>query len=185
MFGKKSKHLINMINQAKDAKARYLVYKPTNDTRDGLFVKSRDLEQSIPARAWDINDENRFDNFKEKLIKMKNTFKLKAVFIDEVHFIPVEDMKFIYRQCRQYGYLLVVSGLITDFRQDKFPSSILLEEVADHELFFHGTCNSCNRDNAIYNILYDNGGNRVLEGDSIQPGDQEYKVLCEECFKNV
>lgn len=185
MFGKKSKHLIDMIEQAKSVKGRCLVYKPTNDTRDGLFIKSRDYEETIPALAWDLNDENRMYKFKDRLLKMKNTFKLKAVFIDEVHFLPDEDIRFIYRWCRRYGFLLIVSGLIADFRQEEFPSSMFLSAVADHELFFHGTCNSCKNDNAIHNILYDINGNRVLEGDSIQPGDEEYKVLCEECFKNV
>lgn len=184
MFGKKSKKLIDFINFSKEKKSRYIVYKPTNDTRDGLFVKSRDYEQTIPALPWDVNDESheKYDNFIKNIRTLSNPFRPKLLFFDEIHFLPVEDIIFIINICKNHKVALIVSGLETDFRQDMFPSAEYLKKVATNYYFLNGTCKQCGSDDAIYNILYDNNGNRVTEGDSIQPGDEEYGVLCKKCF---
>lgn len=183
MFGGKSKKIIDVINLSIKKRVKFLVYKPTNDTRDGLFIKSRDYEQEVAAIGWDTNNINKYDEFVTNIKSLRSIIgRPKAVFIDEVHFLSLEDITFIRETCRKHKVMLIASGLETDFKQNKFPAAEYLETYATHHVFYHGDCKECGRDNAVYNILYDENGNVVTEGETIQPGNEEYNVVCEECF---
>jgi thymidine kinase len=179
MFGQKSKKLIDVIKIAKEQKGKYLVLKPANDTRDGLFVKSRDYDEKVPAVAWDK------DNFIKQVKTFGYTIRPKIVFIDEVHFLSLEDIKYIHKICSIKDIILIASGLETDFRQKEFPAATFLKMVNTRYSFNHGICNSCEKNNAEYNVLFDEIGLIVKDGDSIQPGSDQYGVYCKNCFENL
>lgn len=185
MFGQKSKKLIDIIKIAQEQNTKYLVLKPSNDTRDGLFVRSRDYDESIPAIAWDSSNINQYKKFVEAVKQFGYTIKPKIIFIDEVHFLSLEDIKRIYKICSVRNIILIASGLETDFRRKQFPAATFLKMVATQYNFNHGNCDSCEKDNAVYNVLFDNQGFIVKEGESIQPGSEQYRVYCENCFENL
>jgi thymidine kinase len=178
MFGKKSKKLIDIINVAINEKCKYIVLKPKSDTRDGACVRSRDYDEAIPATWFDKN------TFLNQIKQFGLTIRPKIVFIDEVHFLSLDDIKYIHNICKAKGLTLVTSGLETDFRQDLFESTKYLKDYVTYYTFNHGKCNGCGEENAIYNVLY-RDGKITKDGDSIQPGDKEYKVYCEECFSKL
>jgi thymidine kinase len=185
MFGKKSKILMDLIKASHDGEdLKYLVFKPTSDTRDGLYVKSRVYERVVPALAWDQNyeDMRTIFNYTISGFALTNPDEIKTVFFDETHFLSYEDTKFIMDTCKKYGVSLVFAGLETSFKLEYFDSVKFIKQNCDAFIFCHGDCNGCGESNAIYNILYDNNGNIVKEGQSIQPGDLEYKVFCEKCL---
>lgn len=187
MFGRKSKFLMDMIEIShKDNNTKYLVFKPTKDTRDGLYIQSRVYDRVVPALAWDQNyeDMQTIFNYTISGFALTNPDEYKFVYFDEAHFISLYDMKFIVDTCQKYGINLIIAGLETSFKQDYFESVKWLKDNYNH-LFYNGRCNGCDEDNAIFNVLYDQDGNIVKDGETIQPGDQEYKVYCQSCFDTL
>lgn len=183
MFGSKSLNLIRMIRSARMCEFPYLVFKPTNDTRDGLFVKSRATEEQIPALPWNVGDPKQIHTFIQLIQNFGLDARPKYVFIDEIHFLSEDEIKEIYRICRVKGVVLVVAGLETDFKQNDFPAAMFIKDVTKFYEFNHGRCYKCDMKTAVYNILFDKEGNIVKEGETIQPGDEEYNVVCEDCFE--
>lgn len=189
MFGKKSRILIDRIMDAHIQSKIYTVYKPTNDTRDNLFVKSRNYNRQISALPWDV--ESKYQQLKFEMhisvLFNKNIYKnhdLGGVFFDEAHFLPLDDMKFIIDTCKKYDIPLIMSGLEKSFKLNYFPSTEYLLTKADKYRFHHGDCNFCGNNKAVYNLLFKDG-KIVKDGNEIQPGDEEYKVACENCLKEV
>ncbi|HLO11588.1 MAG TPA: hypothetical protein VK190_04965 [Pseudoneobacillus sp.] len=183
MFGAKSKILIECIESVESSGEQFLVIKPVKDTRDGLLVKSRDSDKTVEADAWDENNKLMRVQFLNALTEMilNADGEGTSVFIDEGHFLSLEDMQFIVNNCKEFDVNLYVSGLETSFKIEWFPSTKWLKGVCDTYIFLHGRCSKCGKDNAVYNILYENG-KRVIDGESIHPGDTEYNVLCENCL---
>lgn len=184
MFGGKSKNMIEIIRQVENTdECSYLVYKPSVDTRDGLFIKSRDLTTTIPARLWDCN----YKFMKVKFLAAALNLDIfgrghaRYIFIDESHFISEEDIKFIVETCKHLEIDLYVGGLETNFKREYFPSSKYLKEVADGYIFLYGKCHECGEFDAVHNILYENN-KRVTNGESIHVGNSEYKVFCNKCL---
>lgn len=185
MFGGKSRTLIDLIKQTHENGDTYIVLKPTTDTRDGLVVKSRDLGLTISASPWVPNDiDSRQSLFKtlEAMAKYENLGK--NIFIDEGHFIPEDDMKFIVNTCKMFNINLYVSGLELSFTLEYFPSIKYLKGICNSYLFLSGRCSGCNEQNALYNILFEDG-KMVKNGSQIRPGDSEYKVFCNSCFEKL
>lgn len=188
MFAKKSKMLMDLIEIThKDNMTKYLVFKPTKDTRDGLYVQSRVYDKVIPALAWDQKYEEMPTIFSYVIagLSLTNPDEDKYVFFDEVHFLSKHDVEFIVYTCKKYNVNLIMAGLETTFKQEYFESVKWLKEIADSYVFFHGNCNGCGQENAVYNVLYDDNGNIIKEGDNIRPGNEEYKVYCENCMKTL
>lgn len=185
MFGQKSKMLIDLImTSKKDNMTKYLVFKPTKDTRDGLYVQSRVYDTVIPALAWDQNYEDMKTIFNYTIagLALTNPDEDKIIYFDETHFLSLDDIKFIVKTCEKYNVDLCLSGLETNFKLEYFESSKWLKEYVSSYVFFNGKCNGCGSHNAIYNLLFNNN-QRVTEGSEIQPGDEEYKVFCSSCIE--
>lgn len=189
MLGGKSEALIHAITAAKLLGMKVLAYKSTKDTRDGLLIKSRALKDVIPALAWNEEDSNRFDIFNITTDYMNSGMgfiKPKAVFFDEAHFLSVNDMKFIVNACKRKNIPLYMSGLLTDFKQDEFPSTKWLKENCTDFLFFNGRCHCCNKEEAVHNVRLDRDGKLIKEGEVFVAGDTElYNVLCPDCFEEM
>lgn len=179
MFGRKSAVLIDAIEQVEELEENYIACKPIIDTRDGLFIRSRDYGRTVEALPWNHNSWLNRQYFYLNLINLK---KVNNVFFDEAHFLSLEDMIYVVNTCKNRGINLFMSGLETDFRREYFPATKWLKDNSDVYMFFHGICNGCEKRNALYNVLYNSQGERVTTGDSIQVGSSEYKVLCEDCF---
>jgi thymidine kinase len=184
MFAKKSKVIMDLIEAAhNDKSTKYLVFKPTSDTRDGLYIKSRVYNRVVPALAWDQNYEEMkmIFNYTISGFSLTNPDEHKIVFFDEIHFLSKTDVSFIITTCLKYGVTVVFAGLESSFKLEEFESTKYIRMLCDYYEFLHGTCNFCGKDEAVFNLLYDQDNNRVTSGKDIQPGDLEYKVCCEKC----
>jgi thymidine kinase len=178
MFGGKSKLLIKLIGWTVDSHACMIIIKPEIDTRDGANVVSRDSRIMYSAETWN-------EDYKTKFLSTLELKPIRSVFIDESHFLSLDDVIFINEACKKYEVDLYFSGLETDFKEQYFESSLWLKENTHFYVFKHGKCNCCNKNIAVYNILLDSDGNRVTDGDSIHVGDSEYIVLCEKCIRRL
>lgn len=187
MFGAKSKMLMDMIEIShKDNMTKYLVFKPTKDTRDGLYVKSRVYDRFVKAFAWDQSYEDMHAIFDYIIggFALTNPDETKNVFFDEIHFLSKYDLQFILETCKKYNVNFYGAGLETTFKLTPFESTEWFKNNTESYVFFHGDCNGCGEKNAVWNILFNNG-EVVKGGADIQPGDKEYKVFCNSCIKTV
>jgi thymidine kinase len=187
MFGSKSKYVMDMIEESHlDNMTKYLVFKPTKDSRDGLYVKSRVYNRIVKAFAWDQSYEDMKAIFDYIIggFALTNPDEVKNVFFDEIHFLSLGDLKFIVETCKKYNVNLYGAGLETTFKLTPFESTEWFKNNCDSYVFFHGDCNGCGESNAVYNVLFNNG-ERVTDGADIQPGDQAYKVYCEKCVNTL
>lgn len=182
MFSQKSRMLIDIINMAHEhKKIKYLVFKPTKDTRDGLYVKSRVYEQTVKALAWD-QDYSEMKNIFEYTVmglSLTNPDERKIIFIDEVHFLSKDDVEFIYETCKKYNVDLVLAGLETSFKFEQFESSKFINTVCDAKFFLYGKCYYTGKDEAEYNVLMENG-KPIFDGSPLRPGNEEYIVVSPE-----
>lgn len=186
MFAKKSKKLMDLIEVCHDSSiSKYLVFKPTKDTRDGLYVRSRVYDRVVPAMAWDQNysDMKMIFDYTIAGLALTNPDEVKFIFFDEVHFLSKDDVKFIVGTCKKYNVHVVFAGLETSFKNEYFESSQWLRKHFTTD-FSYGKCNGCQQENAVHNVLFEDG-KRVTEGNPLRPGDQEYKVYCRKCLSTL
>lgn len=186
MFGGKSEKLIEIIEIIEsDKSGKYIAFKPTNDTRDGLYISSRSCERKVKAKPLLIDNKDFYRDFNKSIFKftVKNMFKQRVVIIDEVQFISEEKVKWIVDICESYDCIVIFSGLLTTFKQTVFESTKYLSDNYKTS-FYHGDCNSCGEKTAEFNVLYLDG-KPTFEGDIIHPGDTEYKVFCQKCYRKL
>lgn len=187
MFGGKSKYLIDLISESHiDENTKYLVFKPTKDIRDGLFVKSRAYNKKIKAFAWDQNDSNMQKVFKYIVagFSLTNPDNKKNLFIDEVQFLSLENVSFIYECCKQFDINVFFCGLETDFRLKTFEVADWLKHVCNKYVFLNGICCRCGKEKAVYNLILDKDGIPKIDGPQLQP-EAKFDVMCKDCYDEI
>jgi thymidine kinase len=156
-----------------------IVIKPSIDTRDGAFIKSRATDLVYPALLIDEDDHEQVDEMLHQL------YFHDVLFIDEVQFFSLELLQLII----DTRIPIVASGLLFDYKGDFFPSSSLLMLESDLFKMLDGTCDDCDGKGDV-DILLDTltgqdvkGGNSVL----IEGSDSRYqfKTLCMDCYMGV
>ena len=162
-----------------------LVMKPSQDTRDGNIIKSRALNSDV--RAIPILPE---DNVYGKAIvyidaaKESGNAEVKWVLVDEAQFLSPEQVDQLAQLVDNQDINVICYGLRTDFRQQLFPGSKRLFEVADKFEEMRSTCRCGNR--ADVNVRYNKDGTVVTEGPQVECGaEDKYITLCRKCFKEA
>lgn len=186
MFGGKSKMLINLIETVDaSSNSKYIAFKPMNDSRDGLLISSRDCKQKVAARPIYAGSSRFVGDFRKtiKQFFFQTVGYDRYVFIDEAQFLSRNEIIFIIDVCQAYRCRVVISGLLNNFKLEYFDSIKWVQDVYGG-YFFHGYCNRCGEENAVHNILFEDG-KIVTEGNTHHPGDTEYKVYCDECLKEI
>ena len=111
MFGSKSKALMDLIEESHiDNSVKYLVFKPTKDTRDGLYVKSRVYDRIVKAFAWDQSYEDMRTIFDYVVggFALTNPDETKNLFFDEIHFLSKCELQFIIDTCKKTHYITYI-----------------------------------------------------------------------------
>jgi thymidine kinase len=169
-----------LLERIEKFKGRYLVIKPTQDTRDGAFVKSRNGKQHPAILVDDSNEMLRG-------LILEAVEKYDAVFVDEVQFFSWEFISKLSDFCETYNTRLICSGLTYDFKGNYFPSSGFLDHYADGYEFYHSEkCYHCD-DNGDVDVLMDADDNILFVGESVQPEgktDNHYETLCSMCYNS-
>lgn len=182
MFGGKSAELIRCIEEDKAAGLTVYCFKPEVDTRDGMFIKSRETDTQFPALPiGKVNMEDCVEwgnSFKALLLKGS----VDKVYVDEIQFLTYHQALKIILLTKHTGIELVFAGLNRDFRHRLFPTARLALEFADDIVFLKGDCNRCSEP-ALYNVRMSSAGTVVTEGAEVEVGSDQYQVLCVECYK--
>lgn len=178
----KSKLLIKFIKANKEETR--LIIKPSIDSRDGSKIKSRATHETFDAVVIDENNEQVMQ------LLFNGLSEYKVVFIDEVQFFSVYFIDKLLDECYQLGIDVVASGLLHDFKQQMFTSTLLISNVAGWQKHLKGQCDLC-EGISNYNVLIDTFTNElVTTGDSIHvEGDENdrfvYSCICQKCFEHL
>ena len=162
MFGGKSKKLIEIYNSIED-KSQLMAFKPSKDTREFSYIKSRDYDTKIKSIVI-----NKFEDIYEYINE-----DTSIILIDEVQFVTgkynvIQNLS-IYRNIDFY-----ISGLNQTSEQEPFGSMPNILAFADNIELVRGRC-SCGKE-ARYTI-YDKP-----KTEEILIGSKGYRCVCRECL---
>ena len=151
-----------------------LVFKPAIHTRDGDCVKSRAMEETVPALMVDKDSV-------DEMYDMVKRVRPYCVFVDEVQFMPEHQIDELAKIVDLLHIPVIVYGLLTDFQTNLFTGSRRLLEIGAKVEVLESDCRDCSNP-AIYNMrLYK--GVPVFDGEQVLVGKHEsYKPVCRSCY---
>ena len=158
-----------------------LVLKPSFDTRDGQnVIYSRQTGKTIPCR--NIEDYIFPDDYD---LSYKLCSEYHIVFVDEVQFCSVAEIKMLDKLAKDGNIRIVVYGLYKDFKDEFWESTALLDKIAGVKTAIPAVCEACGC-GAEHNIRLDKYGNIVKTGEQNVLGGTEsglpsYITLCSKC----
>jgi len=154
------------------------VISPAVNTRDGGQIRSR---VGLSLDAVNISKEDNLFNL-IRTETVKNGRNIQVIFIDEVHFLTVEQVNEVAEIADNLNIPVLCYGLKSDFRGILFPATQRLIELADELEEIRAVCD-CDR-KAMFNARFING-KPTKSGEQIMVGDQEYKSFCRKCYNNL
>lgn len=178
----KSAQLLMVIHNYEERNRKVLVVKPTIDTRDSVYVRSRAL--NIKRKA-DIA-LHKADVSKIWWAVYNSRAKHEpydAVIVDEVQFLTKEQIDELSDIVDDFETPVLCYGLRTDFNGNLFEGSRRLFEVADKFEEFKTVCPCCGR-KAIINMRLDGDNNPIFHGDQVQAGEN-YLPVCRKYYKEL
>lgn len=177
MNSSKSAQLIMVDYNYKDQGKETLIFKPVLDTRDGAFVKSRALDTKVDA----ILVEKTLEDF---MFKMTQDLMPNCVLVDEVQFMPENQVDELARIVDLLNVPVICFGLMTDFQSKLFGGSKRLVELGAILEEIKTVCWDC-KARAVHNMrLLD--GKPTFDGEQVQVGGNEsYKPVCRKCYRKA
>lgn len=178
MFGGKSFHLIEDYEYLTGLKSdnaphktlsqdEVIAFKPTLDTRDKNYIKSRGTTTKI--KATQINDLNEIENH------LSNE---KAVFMDEFNFFK-GDVSVIFNLDLYHDIDFYISGLSKTAKGVPFGLMPDIMAIADNITFYPAVCSYCGKEAYYSHYLGEKSLNEIVIGDS------DYVALCKNCYKKA
>jgi thymidine kinase len=178
----KTLNLLAVAHNYRQQGKNVLLVKPAIDTRtDPHMIRTR-AGLEMPADILAPNDG---------LIPIPSIDHLACILVDEAQFLPPIAVEQLYRMAHVaaspttagLGVPVICYGLRTDFRQQLFPASKRLLELADSIEEVKTTCYHCSR-KATFNLKL-RDGLPTLEGPVIELGFEEtYLPVCADCYMN-
>jgi thymidine kinase len=169
-----------LIEEIEKCDQSYLVLKPSTDTRNGAFVKTRAHNRTHPAVLIDESNPQVLD----LLFTGMNHYDF--VFIDEVQFFSKPFIEKLVFECFWSRTRIVASGLTKDFKGEAFPSMRTLWSKTKDVEILKGHCFHCGNDKAMIDVMMDKFDTILTEGESVQiEGETKnhYETLCPPCHE--
>lgn len=204
----KSRYLVHKAEALFTQKTPFLAFKPKEDTRDGHFIKSRDIHcrdiQAIGiSQSLEIlehiehYEQNRPDYLKaipilpasKRALRIHDYLKaqpIQACLIDEVFLLDSGVLQ-VMDTLQQKGVHIYLSGLDRDFRREYFPlrdfeqSQKTMQDLiakCERSLPLKAICEVC-QDEAEYSQRLVNGQPAHYDSPIVQIGDEEYQPRCQ------
>lgn len=167
----KSAHIIMQVYNLKEKGYDVAIIKPSADTRDGNFVKSRALNTKYKAEVF-----SNLDELKEILLNPN----IDMLFIDESQFISEQCILYIINHSHINGIKSFFYGLKNSYTGELFEGAKTLFQYADSIRELKSICDNCDKKATMH--LKRVNGELVFEGDQIAVGDEEYLTVCASCF---
>jgi len=167
MFSGKTELLIKKYNTCKEQldKEKIIAFNYYKDTRYGEDKIISHSGKKIPS----INIETLSEIFEDD-----DFSKRTHIFINEAQFFP--DLKqSIIKLIEEYNKNVVICGLDSDFKREKFGYMWDLIPYSDNIVKLKGTCNDCSMP-SLFTFRITN------EKDQEVIGSQNYIPLCRKCY---
>lgn len=173
MNASKSAQLLMQVYNLERQGKTFLIFKPSMDTRDEGYVKSRALDEKRIAHAID-KDTNGL------MFELADDFKPDFIFVDELQFFTPKQVEELTEISIELSIPIFAYGLMVSYTGDMFDSSKKAIETGFtlHELKMQ--CDFC-VEKSTHHLLYINGELQV-DGEPIFVGDLEFKSVCYKCF---
>lgn len=172
---KSAQLLMKNYNYVSEGK-KTVVIKPSIDTRDKGYVKSRVLAEKLKAYEIEPTDEL-------KIYNIVADEKPDVVLVDEVQFMTENQIKELAKIVDEFNITVLCYGLMSDFTGHLFEGSKALIENGAKLEHVKTVCVYCNN-NANYNMRI-NDGIPIFEGEQVKVGGNEsYKAVCRKCYND-
>lgn len=176
MYSGKTSELLRRITRFQSIQKRVLVINSKLDDRysGGNSIVSHDEYSYNCIKAStleEVNDE------------MRIQADVDVIAIDEGQFFP-DLKKYVLKFCEKYGKTVIVAGLISDYKREKFGDISELLHFADDIVHLKSLCTSCS--DGTLGIFTKKTHKRIIiesMGDQIDCGAKEkYVALCRKCY---
>lgn len=111
-------------------------------------------------------------SMEEQLSGLKDLKKVDAIFIDEVQFLNIGQVRELRNIAKKYELEIYCYGLLTTTDNDMFPSSKELLLLAHKAKQLHSLCQVCGNEYASHHIKHDGK----------QHDKDSYESVCYECW---
>jgi thymidine kinase len=179
MYAKKTSRLIQEIEDSIVAGDTILVFRPVIDNREerNFFTRLKDnpgIANYDKIQCRDIKDP-------EEIYRLTGEYNPNIILIDEVQFLSQDTtliiQKILDENCNKEGFMIVASGLETDFKRDLFGPTHALMAIADKITKLKAVCNRCKKKNAIFTWRKGGSALQVIVG-----GKGLYEARCRKCY---
>ncbi len=190
MFAGKGEFIFRIIDQAKRAHQKILVFAPRTDTR----VKARKEKGYITTRSG-LNGKDKYRKYPawrvttlEEMIKLMQSDFFDVIIVDEGQFFKIkvltkfaEGLLYHTNGFENVSYnidlKIYIAGLDMDYAKNPFEVMSYLLAICDKPVKLSAICVKCRRPNVRAVLTQRISGGK----DRIQVGDDEYEVRCREC----
>lgn len=165
----KSTELLQVNHNYQTNNMKTLLLKPSVDTRfSATEIVSR---LGVSKEAMPLNDDN-----VDEVIKDISHNNYHCILIDESNFLSRNVILKLADACDEYDVPMMFFGLKTDYTGNLFEGSKALLEIADNFRELKTVC-WCGK-KATMNLLEDENGEVVKQGESFHLGDTEFHSVC-------
>jgi thymidine kinase len=179
MNASKSAQALMVAHNYEERNLQVLTIKPTLDTRDGSYIKSRalNIERKVDVAV------TKEDSIMTEYIKRRYGSIVShpaVIIVDEAQFLTARQVDELRQIVNHFEVPVMAYGLRTDAFTNLFEGSRRLFEVSDHFQEFKTICPCCGG-KAIFNMRIGDDGKPVFEGNQEQPG-HNYLPVCSKYY---
>ena len=178
MYSGKSEYIIKRVKDLREKGVSVACFKPSRDTRDKQYIRSRALAYGVMARFIPT------DSFKDPFYLTPEEENSAVIVIDEVQFVDVNVINYLITQWvnKKEGRVLLLAGLEKDFLNKDFATISFIKmfnpiiERLKADCFICGKSSLCSSRRVHNNKIVLQGQQVAIEGKKF-----EYIALCPEC----
>lgn len=184
MGSSKTANLLIQANSFEERGIPFICLKPSLDTRDGNYIKSRVGIQRECAFIETDTDLFKAIQTYDTILRANSSKNLQWVLIDESQFLLKNQIDDLAKVVDELNINVCCYGLRTDFKTQSFEGSKRLFELADDLIEIKSTC-SCGR-KTIVNARINEKGEIIKDGEAIEiEGKTKYISICRKCYNNM
>lgn len=181
MFSKKTSELIRIFNEKLEEEEKVLAINYDKDTRYGINKIVSHDGASIPCLAIHTLDDLYYNKIAQTLDQSYSAIYINPklldaeyIFINEAQFF--KNLKsWVLTLVEKYNKHIILCGLDSDFRREKFGEILDLVPHADKFTKLYGLCSKCPEPSLYTHRLSNESEQEVI-------GSDNYTPLCRRCY---